>query len=102
MSEAEAVRFIQAVTNDEALRSEFEALADRPEIAVKRVSERGFDCTPDEIRNEFLASVEGSLTGDQLEQIAAGVSKQTAGAIVGGLWAGVGIAAIGAAAVAAV
>ncbi|MEY4130033.1 MAG: Nif11 domain [Actinomycetota bacterium] len=101
MSEAEAVRFIEAINNDEALRAEFEALADHPEIAVKRVGERGFNCTPEEIRNEFLASIEGSLTAEQLEQIAAGISKQTTGAIVGGLWAGVGIVAIAAASVAA-
>ena len=95
MSEAEASRFIEATINDPELSKELSNLAKDSGKVIAEVRSRGFDATPDEIRDAFLEKSSGSISEEDLASIAAGelnpdqqkkfytITGATAGAIIG-------------------
>ena len=72
MSESEAVRFFETVKTDEKFLSVLDGLKDSPDAVYAEIKKRGFDCTPDEIKAEFMELAGQSLSDDELNEIAAG------------------------------
>lgn len=99
MSEQEARRFFETLDNDEALQKSLEKLKDSPQKVVAEVQRQGFNCTAEELSTEFMEMYQSSMSEDQLNQIAAGISRDEAvavGAITA--WVGISVAAGAAAA----
>lgn len=85
MSESESKRFIEAVKADTALSEKLSAMQSNPKALLDEVKRLGFDCTADEIREEFLSDIGQHLDEKELQDVAAGLSKGAiAGIAVGG------------------
>jgi len=103
MSEAEATRFIEALTTDTQLREKLESLQENPKLVFAEVEKSGFKCSPEEIKFAMLESMRDVLSEKDLNNIAAGVQLNTSDKIVIGATAGTigGIAVIATASAAA-
>ena len=88
MSEAEATRFIETLSTDEKFRMNLESIKDDPNAVYAKVSEKGFDCSPEEIKFAMLEAMRNVLSEEDLKNVAAGVSLSTGDKIV--LGAGIG------------
>ncbi len=95
MSEAEASRFIEATINDPELSKDLSALAKDSEKVFAEVRARGFDATPEEIREAFMEKSSTKISEEELAAIAAGeifgtsdkrfytITGATGGALIG-------------------
>lgn len=72
MSIAEARRFIDTVCIDEELAKSLERYKHSPSLLHADIRRRGFNCTPEEIKDEILERLSGHLTADQLVMVSAG------------------------------
>lgn len=112
MSVAEADRFIADLQADEALAKHLTDLSNDPAAAYTLVQEKGYDVTPDELRDAALEFSGQFMSEDQLELVAGGLSAgatagiavgaAATGAVAGGVAVGVAIAVTGSCAAAAV
>ena len=74
MSEAEASRFIAATQNDKELSNELEKLKDDPQKLIQAIKSRGYDVTPEEIREAVLENIAPRVSESELQTIAAGLN----------------------------
>jgi predicted ribosomally synthesized peptide with nif11-like leader len=86
MSASQADAFIQRLSTDEAFAAQIDAVKNSPEQVQAIVAGAGFDATPEEIREAWLASLGEYLTEEQLAEISGGVweSSEIAYAAVAG------------------
>jgi len=104
MSELEAKRFIAATKSDAGLLGRIEAIGTDAKAVFALVQSEGFDCTAEEIRAAFLEEHGATLTSEQLEAVAGGLSDTeeavvvSVGAIAGSVLVVGGAIAAGAAA----
>ena len=96
MSEVEATRFINDLHSDLDLSTEFVMVKDNPTASYNLVKQKGYDATPDEIREAFLETSTGVYTEEQIAEISAGLSTGqkagiAAGAVGGAAAVGVGV-----------
>jgi len=101
MSELEAKRFIEATKSDDGLLGRIEATGTDANAVFALVQSEGFDCTPEEIRAAFLEEHGATLTTEQLEAVAGGLSTSENEYIAIGLGLGAVAVTAGAAAAAA-
>ncbi len=74
MSEAEASRFIAATQSDKELSNELEKLKDDPQKLIQAIKSRGYDVTPEEIREAVLENIAPRVSESELQTIAAGLN----------------------------
>ena len=74
MSELEAKRFIEATKSDAGLLGRIEEVGTDAQAVYALVQSEGFDCTPEEIRVAFMEEHGATLTTEQLEAVAGGLS----------------------------
>jgi predicted ribosomally synthesized peptide with nif11-like leader len=86
MSASQADAFIERLSADEAFAAEIDAVKNSPEQVQAIVAAAGFDATPEEIREAWLASLGEYLTEEQLAEISGGTweSSEIAYAAVAG------------------
>jgi predicted ribosomally synthesized peptide with nif11-like leader len=86
MSASQADAFIERLSADEAFAAQIDAVKNSPEQVQALVAGAGFDATPEEIREAWLASLGEYLTEEQLAEISGGVweSSEIAYAAVAG------------------
>ena len=107
MSQQEAQRFIEDLTANEDLATEFNGIRHDPPAALELVRSKGYDASPDEIREAFLDAFGEQLSEEDLAAIAGGISDGAAagigvGAAAAGVYAGALAITIGGAAAAAI
>lgn len=102
MSETEATRFINDMQNDSEFAAEMHKLRNNPTAAYQMVKDKGYNATTEEISAAFLEFSATCMSEENLEAIAAGLSKfdkgLIAGSVVGGAAAVVCVAGAAAAA----
>lgn len=75
MSEAEASRFFLELEQSSELQSAVSSNPGKPELIYPLIVQKGFDCTIDELREAFIEYAASRLGEDQLDSLAAGLSK---------------------------
>jgi len=98
MSESEAARFMDSIQTDKGLSDMLDGLKENPRAVFHEIQARGFQCTPEEIKTEFLEYYGHIMSDEDLKAIAAGHSPNRDMAI--GLGVVAGLAVVGAAAAA--
>jgi len=102
MSEEEATRFISEMQENTDFAAEMHKLRENPSAAYQMVRDKGFNATPEEISAAFLEFSSTWLSEKDLQDIAAGLSKDdqklVAGSVVGSVAAAICIAGAAAAA----
>lgn len=73
MSDSEIQRFVSDLKSDQELLAELSNHAAGVGSVVQFANERGYEITPDDVRNHIRASAGTDLTDAQLEKLAGGV-----------------------------
>ena len=100
MSEYAAQQFIWDLATDGILAEEFAARRSDPEAVKALLAEKGYNATPEEIKDVFFEAYGQMLSEEQLAAVAGGISDAELAAVIGiGVFAGVAAATASAAAV---
>lgn len=99
MSESEARRFLKDLEADQELQSRLAQIKDLPKKVLGELQDRGYECTPEEVLTELMATCDITLDESQLEAIAAGRASTNTivGYTVGSLMTAAALAAAAAA-----
>jgi len=95
MSEQEASRFISDLQTVDGMVAEFSKVKGDQKAALALMKSKGYDATPDEVRDALLEYAATALTEEQIAEVAAGLSTGAKAGIAVGAVAGAG--AVGAA-----
>lgn len=100
MSEKEANRFLKAVETDESFRETLNGMASNHDAVYAEIKKRGFDCTPEEIKETVMEALGSNISENDLADIAAGHTSAQSKFAIGLIATGGVILAAGAAAAA--
>jgi len=94
MSDSEAVRFIEDIQSNSEFAEKLTKLRPNPDAVFNYIKSQGYDVTTEEISNAYLEFASSCMTEDQLQSVAAGLSKEDKSIIAGSVIAGTGVAAV--------